>query len=570
MSGSEIDQSVNDRSDPSVVRLSVYLKSRHLVDVIFGCILVIAFPVILFRFGENQYFKPDDWRILSERSMTVHGLFDPYIGHCIAALVFIWLALLHIVGLRSYRIFQLPVVAAHLTTCACLYVICKRSTVRPWIAACVCASLILFGPGYLDIISAFQISFTGSIAFGLIAMLLVDTGERQLSWRDGLALVFGLAALLFSAAGVAMVIAVGVAVWCRRGLRTAALHTIPLGILFLIWFFAFPSTKQLNKPQGNTVRVGYDVTQWTAHAYAHAFNAITNIGLPAAGVVSAALLVCGLSLGLRHASIREKLRARGLVIACTAASVTFVLLSGIERAGRLEDVSSSHYLYVYSTLLFPAIALGCEVVIRRWRTLGTVAVAALLFAGVKNANSLYRTDHAATIFPTSQAAKLLATVGAYPPAGRAVPPSIVSYPFVFALPAPWILENGRQGRLPPAPPADDPIWNFVRINYGVVQRPGIGPTTRCTSQIDANGMVIEPRQGQSLGLQTRPQRGAGNILHRSNPPTVTLQLVDQWDRPLFQGGVTVNAAIIRKMEVLDGELRILVTSSSPSFRLCGL
>ena len=504
------------------------------------------------------------------RPLSLHGLFDPYLGHCIAALVFIWRLLFHFTGVKYYRIYQIPTLSAHLLICACLYIVCKRAKVRPWIAASICASLVLFGPGYLDIRSAFQIAFTGSMVCGLIAMLLTDSSDRQLSWRDGLALAFGLVSLLFSAVGIAMVIGVTIAIWSRRGLRSAAFHAVPLAILFLVWFQAFPSRDQLNKPKGSTLQVSRDVLRWIGHAYAGGFGAIAEVGVPGAGVVAGILMACGLFLGFRRTTLKELLRARGLVLGCLAASLAFVIFSGIERAGKLEDVSSSHYVYVYTALLLPAVALGCELVIRRMRTIGVVAIAIVLFAGLQNATGLYRAGHTKTLFTASGAASLLATAGTYPPAGRATPPLIVTYPFSFALPAPWLLRVGRQGRLPSPPPEENSIWNHVRINYGVVPRPGIGPTDRCTAPIGAKGLVIQPRQDQILGLQTQLRLGDDKSPHRFDSSTVTLQLVGQQNEPLLDGSVTYNIARMRRLEVLDGNLRIRVTGSSPTFRICGI
>ena len=50
----------------------------------------------------------------------------------------------------------------------------RRAGVGPWIATAAASVFVLFGPGAEDIIWAFQMGFTGSVAFGLAALILVD------------------------------------------------------------------------------------------------------------------------------------------------------------------------------------------------------------------------------------------------------------------------------------------------------------------------------------------------------------------------------------------------------------
>jgi len=70
-----------------------------------------------------------------------------------------------------------------------------RAGVRPWSATVLASLFVLFGAGAANILWAFQISFVGSVAFGLTHLLLADH-DGPFDRRDWLGLLAGFATLL--------------------------------------------------------------------------------------------------------------------------------------------------------------------------------------------------------------------------------------------------------------------------------------------------------------------------------------------------------------------------------------
>ena len=141
-------------------------------------------------------------------------------------------------GLHSYVPYQIVLVGSHLVGAWLLFVVMRRAGVRAWIAACVTAPFVLFGPGSQNLLWAFQITFTLAFAFGLAQLLLADH-EGPINRKDWLALGSGAIALTCSGVAPAMVFAVTIATFIRRGLRPAAFQALPLAVLYVTWFVLY-------------------------------------------------------------------------------------------------------------------------------------------------------------------------------------------------------------------------------------------------------------------------------------------------------------------------------------------
>ena len=50
----------------------------------------------------------------------------------------------------------------------------RRAGVRPWLATLLAGVFVFFGSGAENILIAFQITFVGSLVFGLTQLLLAD------------------------------------------------------------------------------------------------------------------------------------------------------------------------------------------------------------------------------------------------------------------------------------------------------------------------------------------------------------------------------------------------------------
>ena len=223
------------RSLRSRVAARLPTGSDRLPIGLFGVAVVVAAPLILFKLGSYHWFFRDEWVFLAEREGRLPEIFEPHGGaHWVAIPRLIFFVLWQVFGVRTYVPYQAVVVSLHLAVCVMVLLIMRRSGVGAWLACSAAAILIVFGPGAQNIVWAFQVSFTGSVAYGLAHLLLADH-DGGFSRRDWLGLAFGAAALMSSAVGVTMLAVVGLSVLLRRGWRMAALHVGPLVALLLVW-----------------------------------------------------------------------------------------------------------------------------------------------------------------------------------------------------------------------------------------------------------------------------------------------------------------------------------------------
>ena len=194
------------------------------------------------RSGRTQWFFADEWEFLSARGVNVHDLLRPHYGHWVAVPIVAYRMLWQVVGLRSYLPYVGLAIALHCTAAALLWVLMCRAGVRPWTATAAASAFVLFGAGAQDILWAFQITFTAALVFGLVHLLLADH-DGAFDRRDWIGLGAGLLGLMCSGVAVTMVVVVGVAALLRRSWRIAALHTVPLGVIYGVWWLRYSHGK---------------------------------------------------------------------------------------------------------------------------------------------------------------------------------------------------------------------------------------------------------------------------------------------------------------------------------------
>jgi hypothetical protein len=470
--------------------------SARAAALVFAVAVGAAFPLIL-ALGSFHWFLRDEWLFLAGRDLrSVNDLFRPHARtHWSTLPIISYRVLWRVVGIRSYLPYQALVVAVHLTIVVLLRAVMRRAGVGPWMATVAAAPFVLFGPGTQNILWAFQIGFTGSIALGLVQLLLASH-DGDVDRRDFLGIGAGVLALMCSGVGVTMAVAVGAAVLVLRGWRTAALHTVPLAVVYGVWAL-------IEHPITTTPGYGYpslgDVGEWLRSTVTGTFTSLGRFD-PIA-VALAVLLLVGLYFAWRPGEGGWR-RARvalpaGLLVGLLAFSLSTVL----GRWPYGTDFSrASRYLYVAAAMALPAIAVAADEVARRWRVLTPVVMALLLIPIPFNLDG-FRDDafFGRRYFDNEER---LITTAVRMPFARDVPRGvrIIPDPYLKNVTIGFLLAAERDGRLRASKgPVTPREANELRVRLGVAEW-SKGPAARCrqvTGPLD-----LRPARGATFEFRT--------------------------------------------------------------------
>jgi len=336
--------------------------------------VVSASVAYLLYLGRRTSFFYDEWTwIVGRRGWAPPNFLLSHNGHFVALPVLVYHLLFALVGLHAYLPYRLVLMATHAVLCLLLYYY-ARPRVGPWLAVVAGGSLCLIGPAYQDLVWPFQISFIGALLFGLAALLALDrAGEAG---RDRWALVFLLAAIACSGAGLAMLAGAGVRIIGRRQWRRWWIVAIPAAG-FGLWYLGYGGLPPHNSDLGQ--RLGYAVKEFRAGIGGLTGHPATSaVGLAAGGsVLVLALVLARLALALS----RRRLPVELLSTITVAAAL--LGLTAIARTG-YHDFGASRYLY--STGFAIILVLADTLAGVRWRgplSLGLgLAVALAVWTGL--------------------------------------------------------------------------------------------------------------------------------------------------------------------------------------------
>jgi len=343
---------------------------RHAPVLTMGIELALAAAFLIYQ-STRLWFSADDWDFLIDRDLSHHTLrmlFAPHGGHWSTLPILSYRALFHIVGLRSYLPYALVDIALHIAVCILLWFLLRRTGLGAWITTGVVGVMAFLGAGAENLLWDFQVGFVGAVAFGLLALLIVDRDTPRFGGRDAWAWAAAIASLMCSAVGLAMLVTLGLFVWLRRGLRTAlAITAVPLAA-YLVWYVA------IGHEHGSMVHHAGQYLQIPTYMWTGLTAVWEQVsGLPNSGAVILAMLVVPLLLS--HTGDR----LATLAIAGIGGAVALFLVIGFVRVGLgLDQAKSSRYIYVAAALTIPAFAWLVQWIAQR--TQGRAHVAAAAFA----------------------------------------------------------------------------------------------------------------------------------------------------------------------------------------------
>lgn len=417
--------------------------------IVFVAALIVAFPLYLAR-GNEQWFYLDDWDYLATRSLSLHDLLRPHNEHWTTVPIIVYRLMWRFFGLRTYVPYQVLIVSLHLVAAVLLRRIMRRAGVGPWVATAAASLFLFLGSGRENIVWAFQIGFVGALVCGLAHVLFADH-DGPPDRRDAVGVGFGVLGLMCSGVALTMAVVVGVAVLVRRGWWSALVNTLPLALVYGIWYAAY------GVDASQTTKKAFGVLpRFVLTGFANTFGKMGQ--LPGVDVALAVMLVAGLIVAWARLPLGQLRRRAAVPAAMLLGAAVFLTTAGgrfalglgrgFDAFGRTivftpEFARTSRYVHIVAALAIPAIAVAADALVRRWRPLFPVVIVLLVVGIPGNIDAIRPTG----LDRFTLGDRSIVNLPRSPLAGD-VPRSLQVEPFTREVNMGWLLDSARSGRLP--------------------------------------------------------------------------------------------------------------------------
>ena len=448
-------------------------------------VVLVAGAVVYLVLGRNLWFYSDEWDYIDARHLSdPAGLFRAHNGQWQTVPIIFYRLLLRVTGLRTYLPYLAAIVLVYLAVCYLLYRVALRAGVRPWLAAAAVVPLVFFGYASENVVFAAQLTYMGSILFGLLQVLLV-TSPRRTRAHDIWCVVLGVLALMCSDLGVVTAVVVAAVLLVDRGWWAAARLTVVPAGAFLVWWLS----------EGTTGRTDLGETlPWVGAGLRATGEQVSGLG-----ALGALLLVAVLIVGLGAASSHHDRTRLGIGSGLLLGTLVFLLLAGSQRAAvfGVSSATAPHYVGVVAALLMPVAAIAVDAL---WSTAWPAGLLALVIVllgvphGIAELSSV--TDRAAR---TEQAEAVV--LGALRlPASRTAPADMRPFPESTVAPLAtigYLRRAQRDHELPPIPRLMPRQRRADRLRLSLYQTSATHPGRSCR---EADGSVVTVGPGARIRI----------------------------------------------------------------------
>lgn len=285
------------------------------------------------------------------------------------------LALYKLVGLRSILPYNLLLVLVHLAVAHLLWRWMRRIGADTWAATALAAVFLVAGGGAEDFATWFQVTFTLSVAFGLLGAFVVDHDAPSVR-RDLIFWPIAIAGLMCSDVGVFMVVLGGLVALLRRGpVAAARVVSVPAAV-FLAWIVLFAHGAPSTTPATPGQLLLIPQYAWTG------ITAAINDTTGWSDTGGALVLVLGVWL---YSIRRLAVGPQAFAFAGALLVPLFFASIGVGRvASGVQEAGATRYGYVCIALLLPAVALAVTRVCRLSAVFGRSLLVAVSGAWVVN------------------------------------------------------------------------------------------------------------------------------------------------------------------------------------------
>ena len=437
--------------------------NEHLALAVFVLCVLGGAAWVLFGLGDHRWFQADEWDFVAARQAgSLDDLFRPHSGHWVTAPVLIFRLLWNVFHF-NYTGYLAVLVCFGAAFVVLLRIVMRRAGVGPWIATITPLGLLVFGGGEPDVVWAFQITFVGALVFGVAHLLLLDH-DGPIDRHDWFGLLAGVFALTFSGVGVALAVAAGLAALIRRGWRAAVFHSLPLMVVYGVWWLAVRPEMSFVDPTDSVFERTRKAAEWVVVGFKGAFASYGYVA--GVGVVLGLLAAVGLVLAWKPLTA-SALRVRAAVpVAMLPAAAAFLALTGLTRSVVGSELAESRrYVYVVIALALPAVAVAADTFVRRWRWTA-IGIVPLLLVGIPGNVREFGTE-----FPWTEAyftsEQQIVRCRAATSKAQQVPADVHPKPFWDAgLTIGWLRRELALGTVPEPGPYDEAALNKTRGAVG--------------------------------------------------------------------------------------------------------
>lgn len=344
-----------------------------------------ASACLLLYLGSRLTFLLDDWTfLLYRRGFDADAVLGPHGEHIVVAPVLIYKALLATVGMGSALPYRVVSTALFLLSAALLFVYLRRR-VGDWPALAATAIVLFLGAAWEDLLWSFQMTYFGSVAAGLGALLALDREDRR---GEALACLLLVVSVLFASLGISFALGAAVHVLLQpQRRRRLYVFLVPLAV-YVLWWLGWGHEAESALSIANMAKTPLFVLDSVAAALASLFGLATpGAGTGAGGLDwGRPLAVAAILLGLWRAYRRERISSWLWVVLAIGGS--FWILAGFNQIPGRDPISSR---YQYVGVVF-VLLIGAELlrgVRLDWRTSPGTLAAVLMVAVASIGSNVY-------------------------------------------------------------------------------------------------------------------------------------------------------------------------------------
>jgi hypothetical protein len=322
--------------------------------------------VVLLVLSRHQWFDGDDWFFAIRvdeggvgdlfRAYNVHWVTIPLIGFGLFFRAF---------RFRSYVPYLVPVIVLHVVCGHLLWRLLRQVGVDGWVATALVPTLLFSASAATVTMLGIQTGGTGSLALGLVLVMLVnrpDLDRRRTRQAAGL----GLLSLPFSGVAPVMIGVATLTVVLRRGWRAAVpVVALPAGV-YVAWAFLFGRTNTMREPVSPGAMLSIPRFVWTGLVATVDESTV----FKGAGVLVVVALTAWAASRWDRAS-----GPAAPAFAMAVGGVAFYLLTGFSRVSLfLIRGVEIRYVYFAWALVLPIVGLALTDLLRRWAWRDAAAV----------------------------------------------------------------------------------------------------------------------------------------------------------------------------------------------------